>query len=292
VWNTVTLPIYRFIKKNNQTYGLGETCFQNHTNLSAEVVKDIIKEFHKIDLTRDEILYKVAMGQTFNIKPFLDLDDIPPVILEQTELKLPLTDKQSLQLSRLKESHDRKVRIEALLRTLEPKARELLESFHDEIKEELIWKIGEEDYYRVLPNGFYDEEIELFLSLGLPLLDMQMNRIYAYNSNVKREKEARRKKEEEEYWRTVGEQQNRVPKLVMTNTSSVDFETINERHISTLEQVYKREHELSRGMQESWLKVQSLLEQSLNGEEIDYSSFKLNLSMICYALKIKLDSYL
>ncbi|TDL64805.1 hypothetical protein E2R56_25965 [Rhodococcus qingshengii] len=111
------------------------------------------------------------MRQSFNIKPFLHLDEIPPVILEQAELQLPLTDKQTLLLNRLKKAHDRKVRMEWLLRTLEPKARELLESFPEEMREELIWKIGEEDYYGILPDGFRDEEIELFLSLELPLLD-------------------------------------------------------------------------------------------------------------------------
>jgi hypothetical protein len=43
---------YQYIvlnKKNGEQLGLGETCFQNHTNLSAEVVKDIVNEFHKID---------------------------------------------------------------------------------------------------------------------------------------------------------------------------------------------------------------------------------------------------
>jgi hypothetical protein len=281
-----------FNKKNKQTYGLGETCFQNHTNLSVEVVKDIIKEFHKIDLTRDEILYMVATRQSFIIKPFLHLDNIPSAILEQADLKLPLTDKQKSLLNRLKEAHDRKVRTEELLRSLEPKAREILESFPEKIKQELIWKIGEGDYYRALPDGFDDKDIELFLSLGLPLLDKQIKRIHVYNSNVKREKEAQRKKEEAEYWSSIRKQQNSIPKQEMTNTSSLDFETINKRHIDTLEQVYKREHELSRGMKESWLKIQSQLEQSLNGEEIDYSSFKLNLCMICYALKIKLDNYL
>lgn len=172
-------------KKNNQTYGLGETCFQNHTNLSTEVVKDIIKEFNRIDLVRDEILYKVSTRQTFKIEPFLQLDNIPADILEQAELQLPLTDKQKSLLGRLKEAHDRKVRTEGLLRSLKPNARELLESFSEQVQEELIWKIEEvEDYYSDLPDGFHDEEIELFLSLGLPLLDKQINKIFAYNTNT------------------------------------------------------------------------------------------------------------
>ncbi len=40
--------------KEKKIYKLGETCLENYTNLSPEIINDIKKGFHNIDLERDE----------------------------------------------------------------------------------------------------------------------------------------------------------------------------------------------------------------------------------------------
>lgn len=102
---------YQFVvlnKEKGKQLGLGVKCFENHTSLLPEVAKDIIKEFHKIDVERDEILRKSAKNQYFNIYPFRHLEGIPTNIIKQAELRLPLKDKQIAFFEKLKFSYDEK----------------------------------------------------------------------------------------------------------------------------------------------------------------------------------------
>ncbi|WP_078543624.1 hypothetical protein [Litchfieldia alkalitelluris] len=63
-------------------------------------------------------------------------------------------------------------------------------------------------------------------------------------------------------------------------------------HISTLKNVRQNEKNLTVGMAKDWVKIQEMIRKCKNGEEIDYSSFKLNFKMICLSLKVERDGYL
>jgi Spy/CpxP family protein refolding chaperone len=87
---------YQYIvthKKQNKTYKLGETCLENYTHLTPEIIRDIRKGFHRIHLERDELLLKIYRGEKTDIKEFAGIE-IPPSYLEQIEHDIPLLDKQ------------------------------------------------------------------------------------------------------------------------------------------------------------------------------------------------------
>ena len=70
------------------------------------------------------------------------------------------------------------------------------------------------------------------------------------------------------------------------------YEVLINRHLDTLKKVREKEKDIPRGLIQDWDKIQSIVRQSKNNEEIDYGSFKLNLNNLLYALKIKPDPYL
>lgn len=143
---------YRIMnKKENTIVGFGETCLANHTSLSSEIVKDILKGFHKIDQERDEILLKFARNDFFNIEKYLHLDGISPVTINQVNIGLPLLDKQIEQLENLKKLEDRRKKREAVIDSLSPDAKRVFESFNSRIQNELIRKIENDDYVRNVP---------------------------------------------------------------------------------------------------------------------------------------------
>ncbi|MBJ6362426.1 hypothetical protein ACFOQM_14165 [Paenibacillus sp. GCM10012307] len=86
-------------RKENRTFRLGETCLGNYTLLSADLIKDIINGFHKIDLERDEILNKFELGWT----PPLDYASLPlpEDIQKQIDAGLPLSYRQTNRIENL-----------------------------------------------------------------------------------------------------------------------------------------------------------------------------------------------
>lgn len=82
----------------NRTYRLGETCLENYTMLSSDLIKDITNGFHKIDLERDDILIKYEQ----NWKCPDDYQDLalPEQFQKQLEMGLPLS---KLQLGRIEQ---------------------------------------------------------------------------------------------------------------------------------------------------------------------------------------------
>ncbi|NWQ44684.1 hypothetical protein MLOOGBEN_28825 [Bacillus sp. EB106-08-02-XG196] len=288
---------YQYIvlnKKQQETYGLGKTCFKNHTNLPSDVVSDILNGFHKIDLERDEILYKVASKEYTDITPYQLINNIPKDILNQSKLGLPLTDKQLALLEGLKREHDSVLKLEKLFHSLHPDVRKFIVRFPNEIKEEIIEKLlFERDYLVDLPNDFHDEEIEQFVSLGLPLLDKHLERLHQYNRNVKQKVKELRRQEEEAYWRSM-QYQNRERKInyIQTTDSTLNYETLINRHLTTLQKVREKEGQLSPRMKGDWNKVEHMVRECKKGKVFDYSSFKLNLNMICLSIKVERDIYL
>jgi hypothetical protein len=284
-------------KKEQKTYGYGETCFENHTNLSVSVIKDIKNGFHTVDLERDEILVKYRDKNYWNLKPFLYVETIPFEILEQDRLKLPLTNHQKARVLRLKEKYDADSRKEKVISRFSEEQKDLFYSLKLKEQNEIIEKyIRDEIDLTEIPEGFKNTEIERFLSVGLSLLDRQMEEIIEYNWKLKRKfamtnpSEANRR------------ERNPVPqtsvKYAAVDTKpkrieeKIDFQKLSDRHLETLKQVRSKEDNLSEGMKRDWDRIQDMVRTAKSGGEIDYSSFKLNLTMICYALQIKLDEFL
>lgn len=278
-------------KKNGETVGLGFKCFEHHTNLPFEVVRDIKMEFHKIDLMRDEILQKLEGHDYFDITPYLYIESLPKTLVEQVNLQLPLTNNQINRLERLKENYDFHLRTEKVLNRLTPNGREFLEGLPNREKVQLLTKMVNGDWVKALPEGFIDEEIQHYLSLGLPLLDRQIEKISQYNLQKKEMEVNKEYKEKREIFRLLRDTNPR-PQRIRTVETTINYETLIERHFETLQQVRRKELELSRGMKNDWDRVQAMILQCKKGEELDYSSFKVNLSMICISVGIKGDLYL
>ncbi|MCR8659859.1 hypothetical protein [Paenibacillus endoradicis] len=88
-------------RKENKTYRLGETCLENYTMLSADLIKDIKSGFHTIDLERDDILSKYEQWWKLP-EEYFDLD-LSREMMEQLELDLPLS---YIQLNKLEKQFE------------------------------------------------------------------------------------------------------------------------------------------------------------------------------------------
>ncbi|PAE38169.1 hypothetical protein [Bacillus sp. 7884-1] len=103
----------------------------------------------------------------------------------------------------------------------------------------------------------------------------------------------RRKQEEETYWRSIREhKQERKINYIQTTDSTLNYETLINRHLTTLKKVRENEGKLSPRMKDDWNKVEQMVRKCKKGEVFDYSSFKLNLNMICLSIKVERDMYL
>ncbi|CAM3888974.1 hypothetical protein GCM10009865_22230 [Aeromicrobium ponti] len=290
---------YQYIvmnKKKQMTFGFGKTCLSNHTNLSTELVKDILNGFHKIDLERDEILLKVFKGELFNLKPYLNLENIPQVIIEQVNLGLPLLNKQIYQLEEMKQEYDKRKCHERILDGLKSEARLAFEGFPKPVQQEMLRKMVNNEYIRNVPTGFQDDEIEWLLSLGLPLLEKHQRKIFTYYQKQKLEKEMQQQLELEEYYAPYREKNiTRINSGIATHISPIsviDYQTLKERHSTTLKAIHAHQDRLSTGNKKEWERIISMIRQLKEGGEFDYSSFKLNINMICFQLHIERDYYL
>jgi hypothetical protein len=84
-------------KKTGQVYKLGKVHFAQHTGLSPEIVRLIMKGLKEIDLEREEILSKVISGWSLSIFIPSELE-VPKDIQEQLQVNLPLLDRQESRL--------------------------------------------------------------------------------------------------------------------------------------------------------------------------------------------------
>lgn len=99
---------YQYIVKNYQRgiiKHFGETHFQEHTGLPANIVKEIINRFNRIDYELDEILIKIRDGWSLNVV-IQDNVKLPNDIQEHLSLNLPLLKRQEKRLYKLLEEHN------------------------------------------------------------------------------------------------------------------------------------------------------------------------------------------
>ncbi|HHW37451.1 MAG TPA: hypothetical protein GXX18_09475 [Bacillales bacterium] len=94
---------YQYIvshQSKEQIYKLGETCLENYTNLSSEIIRDIKKGFHVINLERDELLLKISKNYITLFEKYKEIE-IPKELLEQISFDIPLTNRQEKRLEKL-----------------------------------------------------------------------------------------------------------------------------------------------------------------------------------------------
>lgn len=85
----------------NECYVLGINHFEQFTGLSAYDVKNIVKEFKRINIEKKEILSKVIEKKDMNIKEKLNKEFvIPNDMINQLEVNLPLLERQLQRLRR------------------------------------------------------------------------------------------------------------------------------------------------------------------------------------------------
>lgn len=264
--------------KEKKIYRLGETCLENYTNLSPVIISDIRKGFHTIDLERDEILIKYQNHQFFSLDKFRHIENLPEEIVQQVKVGLPLLDRQIEKLHRLKSDYDKEVQFKKVYNGFNDSQRNVFDKLVPWKREEVIEKIIEEDFEEeVLPDDFYDKEINTFMEMGFPLLDEHIMKLSEFQ-RIKRQQKMFMLQTEHFRPATI------APKITYT-------ELLN-RHLSTLKKVREKENDIPRGLRQDWDKIQNFVRQSKNNEEIDYSSFKLNLNNLLYALKIDPDPFL
>ncbi|SEN37141.1 hypothetical protein SAMN05192533_11225 [Mesobacillus persicus] len=292
---------YRVLhKREEKVYGYGVSCFEHHTNLAPNLIKDILKGFHSVDLERDEILIKYFQGDFWNLKPFLHIETIPYEILEQDRLDLPLTDNQRIKVLRLKKVYEQEQLLERVLSKMDSYQKEVFQALGSTDQHEIIQKLSndKENTFTELPSGFIDKEVILFYSAGLPLLERHYERIREYRwEQYKVKRRSIIDDGNQSSWASSGGSTLKTGRMVVPSRpiappAKIDYQTIIDRHLETLKSVRSNEDKLSEGLMRDWKTIEEQIRGLKAGKEMDYSSFKLNLTNICYALHIALDEFL
>lgn len=279
-------------KKEGKTYGLGSTCFEHHTNLSPVVVKDIIEGFHTVDIERDDILLYFRDNDGWDLTPYLYVETIPEGYIEQFRIGLPLSAKQRAKVVRLKAAYDVEHKYDLALNSLTFLQMPIYDSLNEYDKFEVLDKlISRTDIYEFselddLPAETIQGELSQFIEAKLPLLDRHKEKI-----REKRYEQSRLLRETYLHQDLAPPWERNKPRHRIVN-HSLDVQSLLQMHLPTLKKVRAKEKQLSPGLTNDWIKIQNFVRQGLKGEEIDYTSFKVNLINICYALKVEMDEYL
>jgi hypothetical protein len=262
--------------KEKKTYRLGVHCLENYTKISPELVKDIKKGFHTIDLERDEILTKFKHKQFFAIGQLLYIKGLPEHIVNQVQIGLPLTAKQIETVYHIKKEHDKKIQTKRIYQQFGEPQKAFYEQLPRRKKEEVIQRYIKQEGFNVeIPEDFQHEEIQTFKEIGFPLLDQHLFRLNEYLNAIRQQQQLLRLKQNE-----------------MGISTKITYEEVIRRHLDTLKKVREKEESIPRGLKNDWVKIQQQVRELKEEREIDYSSFKLNLSNLVYALKIEADSHL
>lgn len=141
------------------TYHLGETCLENYTMLSADLINDINKGFHVIDLEQDDILLKFKGG--WNLPEFYQGFEFPELMQKQLEIGIPLSDFQHDKLSKMN-SHIIEERRRLEQQEAHRKRIEQIKSERQQLREQILQRQIERN--KVLST--YDDEKDLSQSVN------------------------------------------------------------------------------------------------------------------------------
>lgn len=261
----------------NKEYKFGGTCFEEHTNLSSEVVKNIKNGFYHIDLEVDEILIKIKNKDFFDISPFLYLKEdltLEPLI-QQAKLQLPLSNKQIDKLRRSEIVYKHNKEKKEVYHSLSELQITLIEKLPLKEQIEIINSILKKQlYYEELPDNVESLEIQLFVKLGLPLL--KKHRIRFSSPEYLAAQQINTRYNQEDTKQGPG----------ATEREIVTYETFMERYIHILRAIRKNENRINTLLQNDWIIVQDSIKNFKDGKEFDYDSFKVVLEKILKQLDL------
>ena len=189
-------------KKEGEVRKLGENCFEKYLSLPASVIKDVKSGMYNIDLERDEILTKLRQKVFFPLSNYLHLK-IPPHIIEQYELGLPLLDRQIHLVEKINERYKEEKKLSRLFDRLDSKQKAYVSKMNQNERRELLLSLENGFIAELIPDEEipdFDECIKKQIALQLPLLKEQQEIIKDYKIKKKREKFLNRLTEEQSKW--------------------------------------------------------------------------------------------
>ena len=189
-------------KKAGEVRKLGENCFEKYLSLPASVIKDVKSGMYNIDLERDEILTKLRQKVFFPLSNYLHLK-IPPHIIEQYELGLPLLDRQIHLVEKINVSYKEEKKLSRLFDRLDSRQKAYVSKMNQNERRELLLSLENGFIAELIPDEElpdFDECIKKQIELQLPLLKEQQEIIKDYKIKKKREKYLNRLTEEQKNW--------------------------------------------------------------------------------------------
>lgn len=176
-------------KKEGEVRKLGEHCFEKYLSLPASVIKDVKSGLYTINLERDEILTKLHTRMFFPLSAFLHLN-IPPEIVAQYEVGLPLTDNQIRYVEKIKVRYEEEKRLSRIFDGLDSNQKVYVSKMNRAERRELLLSLENGVIGELIPDNEipdFDEGIKRHNELGLPLLKRQKDTIREFK--IKRRKE-------------------------------------------------------------------------------------------------------
>lgn len=173
---------------------LGKTCLKNLTGLSKEVINALIKIFANIDMHYEEILLAYSEGEFEKQKVLLEATELPPTMLKQLKLGLPLSYSQQQKASKVineffrKKAYEKKKEI--ALDKMNDAQKEYFHTLNDYHQSNMVVNFQENiNYNDGVDLELLDSDIRKRINLKLPLTDSQMGHYLYQVREVNRIKE-------------------------------------------------------------------------------------------------------
>ncbi|MFC0476925.1 hypothetical protein ACFFHF_17110 [Robertmurraya beringensis] len=254
-------------KGDDKTYKLGETCFEHYTDLQPEVLKDILKGFHHVDLERDEILLKLKQKRYPDLTKYLVIDSIPAELKKQIQLLIPLSNSQLGNIQHLMNEHDLQIKRNEVYKGLTSQQLLVFNSLDSKEKVEVLTTISNRTGYLVDKEDaemIGDPGIIQFASVHLPLLKRHIKIFKKFVEELERKE-----------WEDAKER-----------ARAVDYATLIENHKYHFKKLLELENVMSPGLRQECEEMKQSIKSIKNGGTIDYESFSVILNNLLTALKI------
>lgn len=189
-------------KKAGEIRKLGESCFEKYISLPPSVIKDVKSGMYNIDLERDEILTKLKKKLFFPLDKYLHLK-LPPDIVEQHQVGLPLTDLQINLVERIHERYEEEKRLAAVFNELNGEQKHFVSKMRYKERRELLLSLEAGYTEELVPDeemDFYDEDIQNHMKLKLPLLHHQQLRVKQIRAVIRRKHKMMKLDDKQKEW--------------------------------------------------------------------------------------------
>lgn len=249
-------------KGDDKTYKLGETCFEHYTDLQPEILKDILKGFHHVDLERDEILLKLKQKDNPDLTKYLVVDSIPLNIKQQIQLRIPLTNNQIAKIKYLMNEYDLQLKREEAHKKLTHQQLLVFNTLTSKEQKEILNKfvhsnglLVEEEHAEKIG----DLEIGEFAYANLPVLERHMLIINDYIAELDR--------------------------IEIESKRVISYSTLIDLHLKDLQKLSNLTSVISNGQRREWDEIRQSVKSLKDGSTFDYEVFCIKLGNLRYALK-------